>query len=786
MLQGLSQSLFEPGPGGESSALLSTIALMASLSAEDAERSAAEEALLRAAMEWRLWLSTALVRCNVTLTPEDLDRAALLLLARLLFLRLCEERGLEPAGSLRQLSEQRQIYRRLQRRFQTAARRYVSSLFCLRPPATRHTVARGEPSSCQLLTEERLTTLTVDDETLRRLLQALYPPTAPCDFSRLSPSALGRLYEHFLEKTLTTDASGHLVLSEERTAKKADGIYYTPPPIVDYILAHSVAALLEREGEFARAARLRVLDPCCGAGSFLIRLYRLLLAWFREQYVAAGPERFPQAVRRDEQGRWRLTLAEGRRILLDQIYGVDLDCWAVEVTRLSLFLLLLEECQGSWHERAQISRLLPRLGRNIRCGNALGGASAPMPEAATLAKLAPFDWQAAFPQVFKRSAQQEAGGFDAVIGNPPYLFGEQRPRLARPYLEAAFTLARRQYDACWLFIEQGLKLTRPGGRFAFVVPDALLARDEARQARATLLHEGLLRVYHCGPVFRACVSAAVLVVERGAQPSMIACDVPALVSTSASSSPGLPVQTRALCSRRRFLEDSRHRLLVHVSDEEAALLARLEHEGEPLGQYVRISRGEEIGKRHVSPIGPLPILAGDNVTRYYIAPPTRFVSALTKPSSFYQAPKIVVVKTGRRCVAALETAGLATMQSLYNLHLLDERLAYETLLAILNSRLIDYYLYKTFTAYKRLFPQLNQTTLATIPLPPRLARYQEPLIRAARTMMALQTQLTTASSAEARQALEQQRLQLEAEINALVFRLYGLSEAETRMLESTV
>jgi hypothetical protein len=776
VLQGLSQPFLESGMESPAPAM----SLLASLLAEDAERATAEETLLRAATEWRLWLSEGLVRCNAILTPDDLNRAVQLLLARLLFLRFCEERGLEPPGSLLRLSKQRMIYARLLRRFQAAGRRYAADLFCARTPVAGSSTLAGLPGAPHKMTEGLLSRLRLDDETLRRLLQALYPPLAPCDFACLSPSVLGRLYEHFLEKSLTTDATGRLVLSEERAAKKADGIYYTPPAVVDYILTHSVVALLEREREVTRAAQLRVLDPCCGAGSFLIRLYRLLLHWFRERYVAEGAERFPQALRRDGQGRWRLTLAEGRRILLEQIYGVDLDRCAVEVTRLSLFLLLLEECTSSARERVQAARVLPRLEMTIRCGNALGSPLSP--------EVTPFHWQIAFPQVFKRQTQSGTGGFDAVIGNPPYLFGEQRPQTARPYLEAAFTLARRQYDACWLFIEQGLKLTRRGGRFAFVVPDALLARDEARQARATLLREGLLRVYHCGPVFRACVSAAVLVVERGTQPSTIACDVPAPAAASPASEglPALPVYTRALCSRQRFLDDAGHRLLVHVSDEEAALLARLEREGEPLGQRVHISRGEEIGKRHVAATGPLPILAGDNVTRYYIAPPTRFVHTLTKPASCYQAPKIVVVKTGRRCVAALETAGLATMQSLYNLHLLDERLAYEALLAILNSRLIDYYLYKTFTAYKRLFPQLNQTTLAAIPLPRHLAAHQEPLIAAARAMMALQERLASSTRSEERLALYQQRQTLETQINALVFRLYGLSEAETRLLESAV
>jgi hypothetical protein len=713
---------------------------------------AAEARLLRQVAHWRTLLVTAAAQSQPALPPEDLDLTVQLTLLRLLFLRLCEERGLEPHGRLRTCGDGSAIYDCLQRLFRRASRRYACALFCF--AETPGTAGYVPTSQADALTPR----LKLADAPLREVLADLYAPPGLWDGGLLSPAILGQVYELFLETAPRAGAgAGARGPSEEqRSLKKASGIYYTPAALVDYVLAQSVGALLQ-EGT-PSLLPLRTLDPCCGAGSFLTRLYRYLLDWYRAHYLAAGPQLFPRALRRDQHGAWHLTLAERARILLEHVYGVDIDRRAVEVTRLALFLMLLEDVEA-W-ERADAPALLARLHTTIRCGDALAGEPG-------------FDWRSAYPRPLSE------GGFAAVIGNPPYLFGEQRNREARPHLEATFHLARSQYDACWLFIEQGLKLTRPGGRFAFVVPDALLARDEARRARTVLLQEGLTRVYHCGPVFRACVSAAVLVVARGARPAAIACD-----EILGSRAP--LVQTHHLCNRERFLRDPRHRLLVHLSDEEAAILERVEAQGTPLGHLVHISRGEETGKRHVTESGPLPILAGDDLTRYHIAPATRFVQTLAKPASFYAAPKILVVKTGRRCVAALECNGLATMQSLYNLHLLTGDIAYEALLAVLNSRFVDCFLYKTFTAYKRLFPQLNQTTLATIPIPSRLAAQQGTLITAAREMIELQTRLATAASPEERQRLRQRSASLDEEINALVYWLYGLSAQETRTLERNV
>jgi hypothetical protein len=187
---------------------------------------------------------------------------------------------------------------------------------------------------------------------------------------------------------------------------------------VDYIVTHTVGKL--REGKTPKQiAKPRILDPACGSGSFLISVYAHLLNYHRDWYVKDDPQRHTKDIYRGMGGQWFLTTQEKKRILLNNIYGVDIDSQAVEVTKLSLLLKVLEgENQDSltrqlkmWRERA-----LPDLGNNIKCGNSLIGLDFYERQQISLLdedecrRINVFDWQAEFPEIMK------AGGFDAVIG----------------------------------------------------------------------------------------------------------------------------------------------------------------------------------------------------------------------------------------------------------------------------------------------------------------------------------------------------------------------------------
>ena len=204
-------------------------------------------------------------------------------------------------------------------------------------------------------------------------------------------------------------------------------MFYTPTFIVEYIVKNTIGKLLKGKS-IKQAEKIKILDPACGSGSFLIGAYQCLLDWHLRWYVGNDPIKQMKGrnpvLYQGSMGDWRLTTNEKKRILLNNIFGVDIDAQAVEVTKLSLLLKVLEgESEQTitrqlklFHERA-----LPDLGNNIKCGNSLIGSDfykcvkeTPDDEDIRL-KINTFNWQDEFTKIF------EQDGFDAVIGNPPYV-----------------------------------------------------------------------------------------------------------------------------------------------------------------------------------------------------------------------------------------------------------------------------------------------------------------------------------------------------------------------------
>ena len=214
---------------------------------------------------------------------------------------------------------------------------------------------------------------------LKDIFKDLYYPDSPYEFSVLPADILGHIYEQFLGKVIRLTPAHRAVVEEKPEVRKAGGVYYTPTYIVDYIVKHTVGKLIEGKTP-NQVSKLRVLDPACGSGSFLLGAYQRLLDWHLAWYSENEPEKHRKGrktkIFQGPGGDWRLTTAEKKRILLNNIYGVDIDLQAVEVTKLSLLLKVLEgeneETLGKnlrlFHERA-----LPDLGQNIKCGNSLIG-----------------------------------------------------------------------------------------------------------------------------------------------------------------------------------------------------------------------------------------------------------------------------------------------------------------------------------------------------------------------------------------------------------------------------
>jgi type II restriction/modification system DNA methylase subunit YeeA len=159
--------------------------------------------------------------------------------------------------------------------------------------------------------------------------------------------------------------------------KKAGGVYYTPQYIVDYIVKNTVGKLVVGKGKTPEEiAKIKILDPACGSGSFLIGAYTYLLRYHLDWYTNNNPKKHKEAVFQVRENEWYLTTVEKKRILLNNIFGVDIDPQAVEVTKLSLLLKVLEhESRESIDQQVKLGLegVLPNLEGSIKCGNSLIG-----------------------------------------------------------------------------------------------------------------------------------------------------------------------------------------------------------------------------------------------------------------------------------------------------------------------------------------------------------------------------------------------------------------------------
>lgn len=444
---------------------------------------------------WRDTLARNVALRNPGIGVRDLNFAVQATIDRVIFLRICEDRGIEPLNRLQGLTNGAGIYGRLVHVFREADDRYNSGLFHFKTERNR----AGSPDEFTL-------GLKIDDKVLKELILGLYYPESPYEFSVLPADILGQVYERFLGSVIRLTAGGQAKIEEKPEVKKAGGVYYTPTYIVEYIVKQTVGKLLESQSP-RDAAKLRILDPACGSGSFLIGAYQYLLDWHLAWYAGNGAEKHAKGkdakLYRAKEG-WRLTATERKRILTNNIYGVDIDAQAVEVTKLSLLLKVLEgETDESLNAQMKLfhERALPDLDGNIKCGNSLIGPDFYEGRLELdddeRRRINAFDWHAEFPDVFK------AGGFDAVIGNPPYIriqtMKEWAPLEVEFYKDRYVAASKGNYDIYVVFVERGLQLLNPKGRLGFILPHKFFNAQYGEPLRG-LIAEGkhLAQVVHFG------------------------------------------------------------------------------------------------------------------------------------------------------------------------------------------------------------------------------------------------------------------------------------------------
>lgn len=466
-----------------------------------------DKELLKLVEEWRKELAKNIALRNNDIDIYNLNIAVQKIIDRIIFLRIAEDKDIEEYEQLFNITKGTEIYKNLNEIFIKANNKYNAGLF---------------------KSEEWLKNLTIEDKVLSTIIKSLYYPECPYEFSILPIEILGNIYEQFLGKTITFKnvKGGHTIIVEDKPeVKKAGGVYYTPQHIVNYIIQNSIGEKIKNKTP-EEISKVKICDPACGSGSFLVAVYQYLLNYHLEYYTteknlkkALKEGKIYQISDKD----YNLAIEEKQRILLNNIYGIDIDLQAVEVTKLSLYLKLLEnegkESKGFLFKHSDL-KLLPDLDRNIKCGNSLIGNNfykdkdLSLFDKDTMRKINAFDWEKEFEEIFKE------GGFDIVIGNPPYIQLQKdydgKQKYADLYEDKDFEVFDRMGDIYCLFYEKGIKILKQGGILGYITSNKWMRAGYGKKLRKFFLKFSPLKLIDLGPgVFEsATVDTNILIIEK--------------------------------------------------------------------------------------------------------------------------------------------------------------------------------------------------------------------------------------------------------------------------------
>jgi hypothetical protein len=790
--------------------------------------SAVDVVFLEEIAGWREILARNIALRNPDLSTKDLNYAVQAIVNRIVFLRICEDRGIERYMRLQDLLNGERVYPRLCELFRRADERYNSGIFHFEKEP-----GRESPDTLTL-------SLNIDDKPLKEIFKRLYYPDSPYEFSVLPAEILGQVYEQFLGKVIRLTEGHRAIIEDKPEVKKAGGVKYTPVYIVENIVGSTLGKILKGKTPL-EVVLITVLDPACGSGSFLIVAYQYLLDWHRDWYVQnlvpllqsglkpSSPEirRLLPGVETGKKGRtkepelpvyqgrggeWKLTTAERKRILLNNIYGVDIDRQAVEVTKLSLLLKVLEgENEETISKQLKLfqERALPDLSNNIKCGNSLIGwdilEDNPNLGQEEIERINPFDWEREFSEVFSR------GGFDVVIGNPPYV-RVNRLSAEKFYYKNTFKSASGSYDIYVVFMEKALDLIRSGGEVGLITPNKYFVSDYGSNIRNLILNHADLHeiadMGKCKSVFQgALISTAISFFKKSEHTDRIALkilsdeNVRCISEIEAITIPRKEIITKDGCIR--VYQDSMSQKIVE----------KMTNGSEPLGDtnvaYVRTgimgfdywsldrfiddsNTGRLIATN--SYIDRYQLLWGKKVKIYKrdlfkprLSPSCNVLNENTL--SLFASKKILVRGIARRLTATLDEEGIGMLVAVHSVQC--KKYENKFLLGLLNSNLFNW-LHRTLF-YSARIPEGSLrypiSFLYNLPIwkldltiEEDRRRYHS-IIDLVNSMLSLHKQLQEACTPHDEIALQRQIDATDRQIDALVYELYGLTEEEIRIVE---
>ncbi len=565
---------------------------------------------------------------------------------------------------------------------------------------------------------------------------------------------------------------------------------------------------------------MRFADIACGSGSFLLGVFELLLS-YHGRYYNENPRSARKGDCITKEGKQYLSLSKKREILLNNIYGVDIDFQAFEVCQLSLFLRLLkDETTGSTHQHllefahvAKMKKLLPDLSKNIVCGNSLIGTDildGHLFGGKGEIKLNAMDFQDSFPDVMRN------GGFNAIVGNPPFVQIENIPQVEREYFVRVFgkegKLGKR-YDIYQIFILRALQILKPQGGFGYILPNTFLMGKSYRMLRRQISE--LTCIYECvdlpqGVFQGVTVDNVMLFLQRESDAykrSLNNIQINKLCPKSDKSR----VETKDwdesfVIKQNSLVNCDDYRLNVHTNPRQAALFSKLKKISICLGEITESSQGIILYKTQADSkkckytgmqpkAGWKKLLRGKNIGRYEIKWSGEYVDYgpwlwCHRDAKYFAQPKILLQamrnkSLQRRLVATYDDDNYYNAHNLANIiavHDSGYKLRY--ILGCFNSTLLNFW-------YKSHFPNVNINPNDFRQLPIRQIdisspvdiSLQEKMVSKVEAMLEAKKQLSKAKADKDKRYYEKQCTALDRQIDRLVYELYELTEDEIQIVE---
>ncbi len=707
-------------------------------------------------------------------------------------------------------------------------------------------------------------TFKVDDDQFSEICKKLSHVNSAYDFNTIPIHILGSIYERFLGKVIVaTDKRARV--EEKPEVRKAGGVYYTPEYIVRYIVENTVGKLIEGKTP-AQIAEMRFADIACGSGSFLLGVYDLLIRHHTKFYNENPGKAKKGDVMPREDG-LHLSLQKKREILVNNIYGVDIDNQAVEVAQLSLYLKLLQdETPGSTRQYIldfEQQALLPTLNKNIVCGNSLIGTdilSGELFEPVEERKLNPMDFEDRFPQIFRRvgrvtpcaptagkglpalpdelhdaapgepdfslpgvplhgafsyktkkgakvaprTVPEFEGGFDAIVGNPPYVRPHNLDDTVKKYFWQHYRTFTHKSDLYCCFMENATRLLKPGGLFSYIVSHGWLRLNSFQTLRRFILqnYRILQLVEFPYNVFaNAQVATGIFVFEKSTK------DKNAQIQVRRAT----PVANDAVFEvvreipQKTFQETFQNVFDTSISPETEAVKEKMRG-GVTIGTHFDICFGLKTGDdekflHHTKGLHPddKRLLRGDDVKRYeskykgeyvwYVPKKMRAHRQTARPGEprRFEQPKVLVKDTSADFACTYDPDSFYVKDVLIVIPKAEAKQFCDLrfVAGVINSKALHFYYRTTFQTL-----HVQNEELASLPIPrinlddpPDKAKHDR-MVELVEQMLAVRKQLAGAQSDKDKDFYTNRCDGLDRQIDALVYDLYALTPAEIQIVEN--